>query len=406
MRVVIAPDSFKGSLSALEVATLVETGFREIFPDWTYIKVPVADGGEGTVETLVAATGGRIVQQPVTGPLGDPVEAFFGLTGGGLTAVIEMAAASGLMHLRPDEFDPMRTTTFGVGELIRAALDHGARHLVIGIGGSATNDGGAGMLQALGVRLLDAKGEEIGRGGAALASLARIDASSIDPRLAQCDVEIACDVDNPLVGPAGASSIFGPQKGATPAMVQTLDDNLRHYAACIKADLGVDVADLPGGGAAGGLGAAMVAFLDARLRPGSEIVTNAVGLDSLIAQADLVITGEGRIDGQTIRGKIPIGVARTAARHGKPVIALCGSLGSGFELVHDHGVDAMFSVVSSCCTIEEALAQATENVLVSARNVATAIKIGGRIVIDQNADQSKVSSLPASRFGPGKSASA
>lgn len=379
MRVVIAADSFKGSLSALEVATYVEAGFREIFPDWTYVKVPVADGGEGTVETLVAATGGRIIQQSVTGPLGKPVEAFFGLTGDGLTAMIEMAAASGLLRLDPEEWDPMRTTTFGVGELIRAALEQGARHFIVGIGGSATNDGGAGMLQALGVRLLDAADEEIEWGGGALSSLAKIDYSSIDPRLAQCDIEIACDVDNPLVGPTGASAIFGPQKGATPAMVATLDANLRHYASRIKADLGVDVADLPGGGAAGGLGAAMVAFLNARLRPGSEVVTNAVGLDSLIAQADLVITGEGRIDGQTIRGKIPVGVARAAARHGKPVVAVCGSFGTGFELVHDHGIDAMFSILNDCCTIDQALSQAVKNILVTARNVAAAIKVGERL---------------------------
>lgn len=402
MRVVIAPDSFKGSLSAMQVAACIETGFSEIFPDWTYIKVPVADGGEGTVETLVAATGGRIVAQTVTGPLGDPVDAFFGVTGDGLTAVIEMAAASGLTRLRPDEWNPMLTTTYGVGELIRAALDHGARHLIIGIGGSATNDGGAGMLQALGVRLLDSEGEDIGWGGGALATLDRIDPSSIDPRLAQSHIEIACDVDNPLVGPAGASSIFGPQKGATPVMIGALDANLRRYAACIETDLGVNVTDLPGGGAAGGLGAAMVAFLGARLRPGAELVTTAVGLDSLIARADLVITGEGQIDGQTIRGKVPVGVARTAARHGKPVVAIGGSLGSGFQLVHDHGVDAAFSILSRCCTLEQALAQAAENVVTSARNIAATIRIGTRLVEDSEAPATKVGdpALPAGTAGP------
>ena len=379
MKIVIASDSFKESLSAWEVANHVEAGFREIFPDWTYVKVPVADGGEGTVDTLVAATGGRIITRTVTDPIGDPVEAVFGLTGDGMTAVIEMAAASGLMRVPLDRRDPMRTTTFGVGELIRHALDLGARHFVIGIGGSATNDGGAGMAQALGVKLLDADGSAIGLGGGALAALARIDMSGVDPRLAECEIEVACDVDNPLIGPLGASAIFGPQKGATPAMVARLDANLRHFAARIEADLGKLVADLPGGGAAGGLGAATVAFLNARLRPGVEIVTNAVGLDAIIKHADLVITGEGQIDGQSVRGKTPIGVAGIALRYGKPVIAIGGALGIGAELTHERGIDAVFSAVNRCCTLEEALLRAAENVRVTARNVAATLKIGARI---------------------------
>ncbi|NWK94566.1 glycerate kinase [Sphingobium lactosutens] len=379
MKIVIAPDSFKESLSALDVAIHIEAGFRDVFPAWDYVKVPVADGGEGTVEALVAATRGRIVKQTVIGPLGDPVDAFFGISGDEKTAVIEMAAASGLMLLPIDQRDPMRTTTYGVGELIRAALDLGARHFIIGIGGSATNDGGAGMAQALGAQLLDAGCQPIDIGGGALSALARIDMSDLDPRLAECDIEVACDVDNPLVGPSGASAIFGPQKGASPVMVRTLDDNLRHYAARIEADLGLLVADLPGGGAAGGLGAAMVAFLGARLRRGADIVTAAVGLDAIVADADLVITGEGRIDSQSIHGKTPVGVARVAKRHGKPVIGIAGCLGTGADLLHAHGIDAMFSVVHQSCTVEQALAEAAANVRVAARNIAAAIRIGSEM---------------------------
>jgi glycerate kinase len=379
MRVVIASDSFKGSLSSAQVAAQVERGFKEVFPDWTYVKVPVADGGEGTVEAMVGATGGRIIDCVVAGPLGKQVKAFFGLTGNGRTAVIEMAAASGMAHLRPHEFDPMRTTTFGVGELIRAALDHGARHLIVGIGGSATNDGGAGMLQALGVRLLDNAGRDIGWGGEALASLITIDCEGIDARLAECEIEVACDVENPLVGPNGASSIFGPQKGATPLMVDTLEANLRHYADCVKRARNIDVTDIRGGGAAGGLGAAMAAFLDADLRSGAEIVAKAVGLEELIEQADLVITGEGRIDEQTLRGKIPFGVAGIAARFDTPVVAFCGSLGAGFELFLNSGADAIFSIVSGTCSIEQALERAAENVRISARNVAAALQVGGAL---------------------------
>ncbi|TPG20971.1 glycerate kinase [Sphingomonas koreensis] len=385
MQIVIAPDSFKESLSAMDVARYIETGFRDVFPDWTYVKVPVADGGEGTVEALVAATGGRIVKQIVTGPLGDPVEAFFGITGDGATAVIEMAAASGLMLLPADQRNPMRTTTYGVGELILAALDRGARHLIIGIGGSATNDGGAGMAQALGIRMLDARGNHLRKGGGYLSELARIELEEIDPRLAECDVEVACDVDNPLVGPLGASAIFGPQKGATPAMAERLDDNLRHLAGRIQADLGIAVAELAGGGAAGGLGAGLVAFLGARLRPGVEIVTGFVGLDSIVADADLVITGEGRIDSQTVHGKTPIGVAHVAQRHGKPVIAIAGVLGAGADLVRPHGIGAMFSVVQQSCTVAEALAAAAENVRVAARNIAATLKIGIELANVQSA---------------------
>jgi glycerate kinase len=335
----------------------------------------MADGGEGTVQALVAATGGRILRCRITGPLGEPVEAEWGLTGDGRTAVIEMAAASGLMLLDPSRRNPLHTTTYGVGELIRAALDEGARHLIVGIGGSATNDGGAGLVQALGGRLLDVDGRAIGHGGGSLAALARIDVDGLDARIKDCRIDVACDVDNPLTGPNGASVVFGPQKGATPEMVRTLDANLAHYAELIETTLHCAVATLPGAGAAGGLGAALVAFLDAHIRPGIDIVTQAVGLDAIVADADLVVTGEGRVDGQTVHGKTPIGVARVAKRHGKPVIAIAGCLGADAGAVHAHGIDAIFSVIPRPCSLPDALAAAAENIRNAARNVAAALRL-------------------------------
>ena len=377
MKIVIAPDSFKESLSALEAASAIEAGFREVFPDAVYVKVPVADGGEGTVEAMIAATGGRRIDLQATGPLGRPVASFYGLTGGADTiAVIEMAAASGLELVAPDERDPLRATSRGTGDLIRAALDAGARRFILGVGGSATNDGGAGMLQALGVGLFDAQGAQLAPGGAALAGLDRIDVSGLDPRIKQSVFEVACDVSNPLVGLLGASAIFGPQKGATPEMVAQLDANLRHYAAIIARDLGQDVADIPGAGAGGGIAAAMLVFLDGRLRPGSEIVTDAVGLDAAVVDADLVVTGEGRIDSQTVNGKTPIGVARVAQRHGKPVIAIGGCLANDANAVHAHGIAATFSTVMKAGTVAEALAGARFNLHSAARNIAAAVKLG------------------------------
>ncbi|THF65787.1 glycerate kinase [Pseudothauera nasutitermitis] len=375
MKVVIAPDSYKESLSALEVAVHIEEGFKQIFPDAQYVKIPMADGGEGTVQAMIEATQGRRVEVEVTAPLGNRIDSFYGLTGDGRMAVIEMAAASGLALVPPDQRNPLITTSYGTGELIRAALDVGARHFILGIGGSATNDGGAGMLQALGVRLLDARGQDLAWGGAALAALERIDLSGLDPRLRECVIEVACDVDNPLTGEQGASAIFGPQKGATPEMVQTLDRNLRHYSALIRRDLGVEAETVPGAGAAGGMGAAMLAFLKGRLRPGSEIITDAVHLEDALRDADWVITGEGRIDSQTIFGKTPIGVARVAKKHNKPVIGIAGCLGANAEVVHAHGIDAIYSVLYRSCTVEEALAEAATNVQTTARNIAAVIAL-------------------------------
>jgi glycerate 2-kinase len=376
VKIVIAPDSYKESLSAMEAADCIEKGFKRIIPDAEYVKVPMADGGEGTVQSLVDATGGSIIPALVTGPLGDPVEAFFGLLGDKKTAVIEMAAASGLHLVPAGKRNPLVTTTKGTGELIKAALDLGVSHIIIGIGGSATNDGGAGMAQALGARLLDAEGREIGGGGGALSSLSSIDLSQLDERLAGVMIEVACDVDNPLTGEKGASAIFGPQKGADPQMVGLLDKNLAHYAAVIERDLGKKIKDVPGAGAAGGLGGGLLAFLPAELKRGVDIVIAAAGLEQIVADADLVITGEGRIDGQTIFGKTPIGVARTAKKSGVPVIGLAGSIARDSDIVREHGIDAVFSIVPGAISLEEAFEHAAEYVEQSAANIAAVWKMG------------------------------
>ena len=320
MKVVIAPDSYKGSLTAAEVAEAMARGVRRLYPSAEVALVPMADGGEGTAQALVDATGGQLIPAVVTGPLGDPVAASFGLMGDGETAVIEMASASGLPLVPPALRNPLYTTTYGTGELIRHALDRGARRLIIGIGGSATNDGGVGMAQALGIRFLDARGQEVAPGGGALLEIDRIDASGLDPRLQGFAITAACDVDNPLTGPRGAAAVFGPQKGATPEIVATLDAGLRHLANVIRRDLGRDVEEVPGAGAAGGLGGGLMAFLGATLRRGVEIVVDAAGLRDKLNGADLCLTGEGGTDFQTVHGKTPMGVARAAKERNVPVI--------------------------------------------------------------------------------------
>ncbi|MRT13429.1 glycerate kinase [Enterobacteriaceae bacterium RIT711] len=377
MKIVIAPDSYKESLSALEVATQIEAGFREVFPNACYVKVPVADGGEGTVEAMVAATNGEIIEVDVTGPLGDPVQAFYGISGDKQQAFIEMAAASGLEQVPPELRNPLNTTSWGTGELIRFALDSDVQSILIGIGGSATNDGGIGMVQALGARLLDSNGEPLGLGGREVARLASIDISGLDKRLKECRIEVACDVTNFLTGKEGATAVFGPQKGATPEMISELDQALDHYAKIIARDLDIDVLTLSGGGAAGGMGAALYAFCGAQLRQGIDIVTEALKLDELVRDADLVITGEGRIDSQSIHGKVPIGVAKVAKRYNKPVIGIAGSLTADVGVVYDHGLDAVFSVLYSICTLDEALDNAGDNLRMAARNIAATLAIGG-----------------------------
>ncbi|ELY4721645.1 glycerate kinase [Cronobacter sp. 153480017-3] len=369
-KIVIAPDSFKESLSAMDVAKAIEAGFREIYPQAHYVCVPMADGGEGTVEAMVAATGGQIITTPVTAPLGNKVDGFFGLLGDGETAVVEMAAASGLHLVPAAQRDPRITTSYGTGELILAALERGVKAIIIGIGGSATNDGGAGMMQALGARFLNGEGRELAPGGAALARLERLDLSALDPRLAQVSVTAACDVDNPLCGEKGASAVFGPQKGATPAIVTELDAALRRFGEQLEAATGKAIISAPGAGAAGGMGAALLGMLNAELRPGIEIVIEFLGLAQAVRDADLVITGEGRLDSQSIHGKTPVGVARVAKQFQRPVVAIAGSLTPDYQIVHEHGIDAAFSVIDRIVTLQEALDDAERNLRVTARNVA------------------------------------
>ena len=358
MRIVVAPDSYKGSASALGVAQAMARGVSKVFPGAEVCTIPIADGGEGTVEALVAATGGCLQQSAVRGPLGQRIVAHWGVLGDGQTAVIEMAAASGLPLVPAQKRDPRITTSYGTGELILAALDAGLRKLIIGIGGSASNDGGAGMARALGVRFTNAAGHELAEGGAALAELDEIDLAGIDRRLAEAEITIACDVDNPLCGLRGASAVFGPQKGATKAMVGQLDAALRNFADVARRATGRDVAEQPGAGAAGGLGAGLLFFTPARLRPGVDIVLSAVGFAELVKDAAFVITGEGRTDFQTAFGKAPVGVAKLAKRFAVPVFCLSGSLGEGADEVLAQGVDAVLSICDKPMALEECMAGA------------------------------------------------
>ena len=353
LKIAIAPDSFKGSLTALEAATCIEKGLKKALKDVTVRKIPMADGGEGTVRAIVESTGGRMATRSVADPLGRKIKSSFGITGDRKTAVIEMAAASGLALLKPRERNPMKTTTRGTGELIRSALKSNVKKVLVGIGGSATNDGGTGMARALGVRFLDGKSRDLPEGGGALSRLARIDMKGLDPAVTGVKVEVACDVDNPLCGPRGAARVYSPQKGATPAMVRQLDANLRHMAKIVKKDLGVDILNVPGSGAAGGLGAGLMAFLGGRLRPGVDIVIDSVGLERRMKGCDLVIAGEGRMDGQTVFGKTPAGVARIARKLRIPVIAIAGSLGTGVEKVHTIDIKAYFSALKESMEEED-----------------------------------------------------
>lgn len=367
MRIVIAPQEFKGSLTASEAAAAMVVGAREALPGASLELAPMSDGGPGTVEAVVAASGGRTVATTVRDPLGRPVAAEWGTVGQD-TAVIEMAAAAGLLRLAEDERDPRLASTYGVGELVRAALDAGCRRLIIGQGGSATNDGGAGMAQALGVRFLDADGGELPAGGVALARLERIDSSGLDPRLARCEVVAATDVMNPLCGPEGASLVYGPQKGASPEVARELDAALRRYGQVVERNVGVRVLDVPGAGAAGGLGAGLIAFLGARIEPGVEVVAQVVRLrervrgagPSTALRAGLVLTGEGRLDGQTGYGKTVAGVARIAAAEGVPVIVVAGTLGEGWERILESGVEGVELIVPRLGTLEEAMERPAE----------------------------------------------
>ncbi|MCY1393289.1 Glycerate 2-kinase [compost metagenome] len=369
MKLVIAPDSFKESLSAPEVAAAIARGWLRAMPAAEIVLRPLADGGEGTVDAVLAARPGQRIDCRVRGPLGQPVTAHWGRLDDG-TAVIEMAAASGLHWVPERKRDATRTTSYGTGELIRAALDSGARKIILGLGGSATNDAGLGLLQALGVRFLDAAGRELGDGGAALAGLHELDLGGLDPRLLQVEMEVAADVDNPLCGPRGASAVFGPQKGASAAQVEELDAALQHFAAVAAATLGEDHSLFPGVGAAGGLGFAARAFLKARFRPGIALVAELSGLAEALQGADLVITGEGRLDSQSLHGKTPVGVARMAQAAGVPAIALAGSLGEGYAALHETGIAAAFSLAPGPLSLAQALARAAQELEARAEELA------------------------------------
>lgn len=365
MRILIMPDSYKGSLSATDAARAMARGVESVFPDARIELMPIADGGEGTVETLVEATGGHIERCTVTGPLGEPVQAAWGILGDGATAVIETASAAGLPLIREDQRNPLLTTSYGVGELVRAALDAGMDKIIIGIGGSGTNDGGAGLVTALGARFKDAGGNDLPPGGAALAKLADIDLSGLDPRLAEKQILIACDVDNPLCGPRGASAVFGPQKGATPAMVEELDAALAHYARIAEKSCGKAVMNHPGAGAAGGLGAGLMLFTGAVLLPGIQLILQAMRAEEKLQGADLIFTGEGNTDYQTCFGKAPVGIASLAGKYSVPTICISGGIGQDYEKIYEHGISAVMPTASKPMSLEDCMERA-EDLLIDA----------------------------------------
>jgi len=375
MNILIAPDSFKDCLSAMEVADALGRGIRKIMPEASCELLPLADGGEGTVESVIDATGGEKIHVRVMDPLMREVLSFYGITGDGETAVIEMAAASGIELLQADERDPWITSTFGTGQLIRDALDRGVRKILLGIGGSATNDGGAGMAQALGVTFSGKFGTINVQGGGTLAEVTDLHMDARDPRISRTEVIVACDVDNPLTGPRGASAIYGPQKGADPAMVKKLDGNLAHFAELIRDQLGKDINGVPGAGAAGGLGAGLMAFLDARLVSGFDMIAGVVGLEGKIRNSDLVITGEGKMDGQTRFGKTPYGVAQMAKKHGLPVIGIAGTLDEDAAVLYEHGFDLLMPIQEKPGDLESSLREGRQLLERTAERMARLLKM-------------------------------
>ena len=396
MKIIIAPDSFKGSLSSEKAAEAIERGIKRCLPEAETVKIPIADGGEGTLESLIAATGGQKVPVRVTGPLGEPVDAEYGVIGGagagqesgeggdagsGRIAVIEMAKASGIVLVPADRLNPLKASTFGTGELIRHALNAGYRRFILALGGSATNDGGAGMLQALGMRLIGRDGKEIapGAGGGALAGIAAIDAADFDPRIAEARFVIASDVQNPLIGPAGATHIFGPQKGATPEMLEILERGMTNWADLIERTTGVRLHDRPGAGAAGGISGAFMAFFPAETRRGIDVVIEYANMRYHLQGADLVITGEGRIDHQTASGKTPMGIAQEAGKFGVPTIALAGAVGDGIEPLYAEGIQAVFSIVRGPMSLGEAMEKAPELIEQTAEQIMRALLTGGKL---------------------------
>ena len=377
-KVVLAPQGFKESLTGMEIAEAMSAGVKRVWPEAETVLIPVADGGDGTLQALVDSSGGEVRTASVEDAIGRPIDADWGALGNGTTAVIEVANAVGLARLTLEERDVRRASTYGVGQLIVEALDAGFTEFIIAIGGSATNDGGAGMVQAMGGRLSDRDGHELPRGGIALADLAKIDVSGLDSRMAGADVVVACDVNNPLCGPLGASAIFGPQKGASSEDVRELDAALANYAEVISRDLHTDVAEIPGAGASGGLGAGLMGFFDARLRLGADIVLDAVNIDKHLKGADLVIVGEGQFDRSTVFNKSPVAVAQRAKINGTPVIGVAGSLGAGFREVHEHGIDAVFSLVNRPMSLKAAMEDTRRLVTIATEEACRAIELGAQ----------------------------
>lgn len=376
MKIVIAPDSFKGCLNALSVAQAMQMGVKRVYPDSIIDMIPMADGGEGTVDAMLSSVPGVKIKVNVTDPLGRPIEASYGLIDNGLTAIIEMAAASGLTLLSDDERSPRITSTYGTGLLIRDALERGVNKILLGIGGSATNDGGAGMAVALGVKLLDSQGRALPLGGEALAMLDKIDMSGINPNLSRAAVEVACDVQNPLCGPQGASAVYGPQKGASPEDVKVLDAALKNFGEHLSSVTGANLLELAGGGAAGGLGAGAVGFLGAQLKAGSQIVLEVSSAEGKIQSADLVITGEGRTDFQTAYGKVPVGVAALAKKYNVPVLVISGSVEGPPDAFSAHGIQSCFSVSEGPGTLDDAFAKAQDQLEREVWRILTVWKLG------------------------------
>ncbi|MGQ7869119.1 glycerate kinase [Sunxiuqinia sp. sy24] len=374
MKILLAPDSFKDCLSATEVARHMAEGIKRVDKYAEIRSIPVADGGEGFVQTMLAMEGGQQISCRVTDPLGREIDASYGMLDNGLTAVIEMATASGIELLSSEDRNPLTTTTRGTGQLMKDAMRRGSRKLIIGIGGSATNDGGTGMARALGYHFLDQTNQEITEGGGHLDQLRHIDQSSVLPILKQTEIVVACDVNNPLIGPNGASAVYGPQKGATPQMVSQLDKNLTHLALIIQKDLQLDLSQLPGGGAAGGLGAGLVAFAGAMLRPGFSIISEQTGLEQAIIEADLVFTGEGKIDHQTKQGKTPWGVVQLSRKYGKPCIGFAGLLGDRYHELYHEGFSSLFALPNGPLSLEESLTQAPELISDTAEQVFRLIR--------------------------------
>ena len=376
MKILISPQAFKESLSGMEAALAIEEGVLRALPKAQTTLIPIADGGDGTLETIVATTGGTIQQATVKDPLGRAITSSWGALGDGQTAMIEMSRASGLALLQEQERNPKITSTFGTGQLILEALNNGFSKLIIGIGGSATNDGGAGMAQSLGIKLLDKHGTNLPPGGSNLKNLDHIDVSSMDPRIHETTIMVATDVSNTLCGPTGASAVYGPQKGATQSMIEELDQCLNHFADSIKEILNIDIKQIPGSGAAGGLGAGLMAFLNADLLPGVDVVLETLRIESYLAEADLVITGEGQMDYQTVFNKAPIGIAKRAKKKNIPVIAIAGSLGKGYEQVFEHGIDGVTAAVLAPMPLTKATDEARSLVSLAAERAIRLIEVG------------------------------